>query len=329
MHFDAVIAVDAAALELVTDLRESVVPRHADCLLRVGSSDWPHRKRDRPGREPDLYGHARVDRTTCSHRSARSLSSPAPSPGDLEYERLARQQFRAVRVPVRDSLPRMACRLPNSSPALSSLPADSAIYYLLVSRDGSGQNVHPLNYLSHLTAIANAPVYCWVDSAMDHGIVGGSLKDQTRQLDALGRLALRVLSGESADGIPVSSPNLNVRQVDWRQLRRWGISESRVPRGTRVLFKQPSVWDRYRVYILGIVAVLIAQTLLIAGLAAAATDATAGRGTGAWQRTGAARQLRSHPRSRRRGCSTRRTPNVRASPANCTTISASRSPCSR
>ena len=81
---------------------------------------------------------------------------------------------------------------------------------------------------------------------MNQGIVGGSLKDQTVQLDALGRLALRVLSGESAASIPVSSPNLNVRQVDWRQLRRWGISESRVPQGTRVRFKELSLWDRYR-----------------------------------------------------------------------------------
>ena len=126
--------------------------------------------------------------------------------------------------------------------------------------------VHPLEYLSRLSAIANAPMYCWVDSAMGRGIVGGSLKDQTVQLDAVGRLALRVLSGEAADSIPVSAPNLNVNKVDWRQLRRWGISESAVPRGTRVLFKEPSVWDRYKVYILGATVVLLAQTLLIAGL---------------------------------------------------------------
>jgi signal transduction histidine kinase len=64
----------------------------------------------------------------------------------------------------------------------------------------------------------------------------------------------------------VSSPYLNVRQVDWRQLRRWGISESRVPEDTRVLFRNPSVWDRYWPYILAAAAVLLAQTLLIAGL---------------------------------------------------------------
>ena len=187
------------------------------------------------------------------------------APADKEYERLARQQLRPYES-------RFAVTYLNGLPTselesrVSRLPANSAIYYLLVNRNGDGEIVHPLDYLTRLAELAQSPIYCWVDSAMGRGIVGGSLKDQTAQLEAVGRLALRVLSGESADSIPVSSPNLNVREVDWRQLRRWGISESRVPRDTRVLFKEPSVWDRYKVYILGAGTVLLAQTFLIAGL---------------------------------------------------------------
>ncbi len=187
------------------------------------------------------------------------------APADREYERLARQQLRPHES-------RFAVTYLNGlstselESRVSRLPANSAIYYLLVNRNGDGEIVHPLDYLTRLAELAQSPIYCWVDSAMGRGIVGGSLKDQTAQLDAVGRLALRVLSGESADSIPVSSPNLNVREVDWRQLRRWGISESRVPRDTRVLFKEPSVWDRYKVYILGAGTVLLAQTFLIAGL---------------------------------------------------------------
>jgi len=149
---------------------------------------------------------------------------------------------------------------------LSSLPQHSIVYYLIVERDGSNQIFHPLDYLDRLAATANAPIYCWVDSAMDHGIVGGSLKDQAAQAAAVGALAVRVLNGEPADSIPVAAVDLNVVQVDWRQLRRWGISEARVPAGTRVMFRDPSVWDRYRVYILGAITVLVAQAALIAGL---------------------------------------------------------------
>ncbi len=185
--------------------------------------------------------------------------------GDKEYEGVAREQFRSFEsrfsitylsgLPTRDLEQR-----------LSSLPAHSAVYYLIVNRDGGGEYFHPVEYLDRLAAIANAPIYCWVDSAMNHGIVGGSLKSQQAQADAVAKLALRVLRGEAADSIPVTSANLNAIQVDWRQLRRWGISEARLPLGTLVRFRESSAWERYRVYILGVVALLVAQSVLIAGL---------------------------------------------------------------
>ncbi len=55
-----------------------------------------------------------------------------------------------------------------------------------------------------------------------------------------------------------------VAEVDWRQLRRWGISEARVPAGTTVRFREPGLWDRYRTYIIGTVILLLSQTALIA-----------------------------------------------------------------
>jgi signal transduction histidine kinase len=149
---------------------------------------------------------------------------------------------------------------------VASLPAHSVIYYLIVDRDAANQNYHPLEYVSRITAVANAPVYSWVDSTMDRGIVGGSLKDQSVQARALAALAVRVLKGEPADSIPAVAANFNVSQVDWRQLRRWKISEARVPAGTLVRFREPSAWDRYRIYILGAATVLVGQSVLIAGL---------------------------------------------------------------
>jgi signal transduction histidine kinase len=149
---------------------------------------------------------------------------------------------------------------------LATLPDHSMVYYLIVYRDGEDANYQPLAYLSRVAAIANAPTYCWVDSAINYGIVGGSLRSQAAQVDAVGAMALRVLRGEPADSIPIASPELNVTQVDWRELRRWGISEARVPAGTRVLFREPTAWDRYRGYILGAFALLLAQSALIGGL---------------------------------------------------------------
>jgi signal transduction histidine kinase len=64
----------------------------------------------------------------------------------------------------------------------------------------------------------------------------------------------------------MSTHDLNTNRVDWRELRRWGISEALLPPGTLVAYRQPSVWDRYKFYIMGSLALLMAQSVLIAGL---------------------------------------------------------------
>jgi len=50
---------------------------------------------------------------------------------------------------------------------------------------------------------------------------------------------------------------------DWRELERWGISESRLPPGSTVLFRPPSFWRLYRWFILGVLAIVSLQSSLI------------------------------------------------------------------
>jgi signal transduction histidine kinase len=151
-------------------------------------------------------------------------------------------------------------------PRLATLPEHAIVYYLSVERDRNGQNFHALEFLDWVTAASRAPVYSWIDSAMDHGIVGGSLRDQVAEMQAVGELAVRVLRGALPQGISVVSPNLHVRQVDWRELRRWGISDTRVAGDVRVRFREASVWERYGLHIVGAVLLLIVQMALITGL---------------------------------------------------------------
>jgi signal transduction histidine kinase len=185
--------------------------------------------------------------------------------GDEIYENTARAQFRAFE-------PHLSFTYLSGLPTkdlekrLGSLPGHSIVYYVVVNRDGAGENFHPLEYAERISAAANAPTYSWIDSTINRGVLGGNLKDLQRQTHAVGELAVRVLRGELADSIPVSSPDLNENVVDWRQLRRWGLSEARLPKGTIVRFREPSAWDRYKFYIVGALAVLFAQTVLIAGL---------------------------------------------------------------
>jgi signal transduction histidine kinase len=181
------------------------------------------------------------------------------------YEEEARAQFRSFEPRLKATFLSDLSKA-NLETRLARLPERSIVYFLTYTRHGLDEHFRPIEYLDRLAATANAPTYSWVDSAMEHGIVGGSLKSQRAQAEALARLAVRLMRGERADAIPPLSLDLNVNQVDWRQLRRWGISESRVPTGTLVQFREPTAWDRFKVYIVGCVILLAAQFILISGL---------------------------------------------------------------
>jgi signal transduction histidine kinase len=184
---------------------------------------------------------------------------------DQEYLALARKELRRFesrfRITYLSALP-----MPQLQARVAALPTQSIVYYLMVYRDGANASFHPLEALDEVVRAANVPVYSWVDSALDHGIVGGFVKDQARQTEAVGKLALRVLGGERLAGSVTETPVLHGNQVDWRQLQRWNISEARVPAGTTVKFRTPGPWQRYRPYFFGTLAIALAQTALIAGL---------------------------------------------------------------
>ena len=55
-------------------------------------------------------------------------------------------------------------------------------------------------------------------------------------------------------------------RYDWRELQRWNISADRLPPGSLILFRQPTVWDRYRWWIVGALFILALQAAMIAGL---------------------------------------------------------------
>ena len=53
---------------------------------------------------------------------------------------------------------------------------------------------------------------------------------------------------------------------DARGMRRWNISESRVPAEATIVSREPTLWDRYKLYISGALVLFLLQSALIAGL---------------------------------------------------------------
>jgi PAS domain S-box-containing protein len=99
-----------------------------------------------------------------------------------------------------------------------------------------------------------------------NGCVGGVFKDPVQEWKMTADLAIRVLSGERPDDIPIVH-NSNLRAiVDWRALQRWHLPESALPPGSIVRFREPTLWERGRKYFLAAIAIIFAQTSLILGM---------------------------------------------------------------
>jgi PAS domain S-box-containing protein len=131
-----------------------------------------------------------------------------------------------------------------------------------------------------IVGASNAPVFSLFDVHLNHGEVGGYLSSFSEQGKVAGSMALRILKGEKAREVP-RVQGVNNYMFDWRALKRWGLKESALPPGSIVINRQPTVWESYKRYIIGGVVLILAETLLILGLA--------------WQRA-KAKRLESHLR---------------------------------
>ena len=151
--------------------------------------------------------------------------------------------------------------------SLRTLPPRTITILSGFSRDQSGQHFNSGDLIASVTRLASAPVYGIVRNWVGDGVVGGVTMDFGDDGMRTGRLLVQVLNRASG-GLPLPPPEIArpAQVVDWRALQRWGLSESRLPPGTEVLFRTPTVWERYKGYILAALVLLIVQSGLIAGL---------------------------------------------------------------
>ena len=148
----------------------------------------------------------------------------------------------------------------------SSLPNNSAIFFLTFGTDATGAAYADERVFADLHARANAPVFATLNVYFGAGIVGGSLMSIDELARTSADTAVRLLNGAAPASIHVPPQLAGQPVFDWRELQRWGIPESRLPAGSVVRYRAPSLWQEHRGTVLSAVGVLAAQSLLIVGL---------------------------------------------------------------
>jgi len=153
-------------------------------------------------------------------------------------------------------------------PQLRRIPRRSIVVFANYRLDGRGHAYEPLDVVASIAHAATAPMYTQLGSYVGEGVVGGSVLRFDDEAVRTGRLVVRVLRRRPGERMPPVELIANTFVADWRELRRWGLSESRLPQGTDLLFREPTFWERYRMVVLLTLAVIGAESLLIARLLA-------------------------------------------------------------
>jgi PAS domain S-box-containing protein len=142
---------------------------------------------------------------------------------------------------------------------VATLGPESMVLYVSFARDAAGRQFISTEVMSKINAVSKAPVYVVLETNVGLGAVGGYVTSFAGLGQQAGELGLQILAGKHPEDAVARSEYI----FDWRQLQRWKISESALPAGSVVLFRQRPVWETYKWYVLAAIFLCLLETLLL------------------------------------------------------------------
>lgn len=145
---------------------------------------------------------------------------------------------------------------------VKSLPPHSAILFDTYLQNRCGKPYVPVDVSDLIAKTANAPVYVLFKTAMGNGAAGGVLIGFEGVGEQGARIIRGLLSGAPVSRYPVEHSR-NEIMFDWRAFQKFGLAESKLPSAAIMLFRPPTLWEKYREYIIAAGIVILLQTVLI------------------------------------------------------------------
>jgi ABC-type uncharacterized transport system substrate-binding protein len=295
---DVVIAVGSSALELPTAHRDELFPG-----VPIVFANVDHREVEGREMPPNVTGlwmawdyQRTVELALQLQPETREIVCVAGTGTQEQHwnneARKVLERF-ATRVRIRwlDQLPLQAVL-----DEVARLPLDSVVLYVPMLRDGAGKSVSPFEVARQLAEASRVPVYGLSGPQLEQGIIGGALLDFSEIGHKTAALAFRVLAGEMPPALTPPDAATNPLLINWRALKKWHVSESRIPGEATVQYRDRSLWERHRGLILATAAVVGLQSMLIAGLIVQRSRLKRlyrpPVGAGTWQRVGRGRSPR-------------------------------------
>jgi PAS domain S-box-containing protein len=149
---------------------------------------------------------------------------------------------------------------------LRSLPQDSIVLLAVWLRDKNDVYLSSDEGGPLISSNSTVPVYGIIDMYYGSGIVGGKLLNSRTHGRIAAETALRIIKGEKPVNIPVIFESTNPYMFDYKQLERWGVSLSDLPKDSIIFNKPFSFYEEYKRLIWSVIGIFVFLVSVVAFL---------------------------------------------------------------
>jgi signal transduction histidine kinase len=259
-----VVAIGTATLELVLRWREELWPGVPVVFALVDEMDFERLKLP-----PDVTGGIVRLALADSIKAARAVVPDLDSvvfvgaPWDREVIfRNWKEEIPAAAAGLK-VVEIMGATMAETRKRVEALPGRSAIVYSAIYSDGEGTFYPPAIALKLIAEKANRPIIVAAETFLEPGGIGGFVLVPGLIGADAASLALRIMNGERPSSIPARVTEAVKPIFNWQQMRRWDVSDSNLPPGSEIRFREPGLWENYRWQSMSVAAVFLIQTALI------------------------------------------------------------------
>ena len=157
----------------------------------------------------------------------------------------------------------MGATMAETRKRVEALPGRSVIVYSAVYSDGEGTFYPPATALKLIAERANRPIIVAAETFLEPGGIGGFVLVPGLIGADAASLALRIMNGEPPSSISARVTEAVKPIFNWQQMRRWNVSDSNLPAGSEIRFRERSLWEIYGWPSISVAAAFLIQAALI------------------------------------------------------------------
>jgi signal transduction histidine kinase/CheY-like chemotaxis protein/ABC-type uncharacterized transport system substrate-binding protein len=251
IHFDVILATDDNAFFFLRAYRDRLFPGTpvVFCGVNFFKPSYLRGVKGFTGVNEDADLRGAIDTALALHPKAREmvLITDATETGKRiseHFRELIPQYNGKVAFRILDDL-----EMKQIQDIVANLKPGALVLFTFFYRDRKGVFFDYYESNELITGKARVPVYVAWDYSMGHA-VGGLMVSGIDQGRVAGKMAQRILNGESVDSIPVVMKSPNRYLFDYIQMIRFGIKPSDLPKGSTIINMPPSFYaiNKYTVW---------------------------------------------------------------------------------